>query len=212
MLSRRNIFLVLCLIIPSILVSQKEYNVAKAYRNYPDFLNDKPLYQTNFQFILLKGPNANGSYKLKPETLKISKNILENGIYIVIDGDYFYINAVRQGLLGGYFKFETGHRYYYFVAQPRMNAGQEQGVYNSGVLFGAVGGAIAATTYDIENKQRSHQVFDLESGTTHQLTREYIRDHLEKYPSLLKEFNDLENNDDVEILKTYLEILDSIEN
>jgi hypothetical protein len=183
---------------------------AKAYRNHQDYINEKPLYQTSFRFIMKSDPNAYGSYKVKINDRDINKKEINRGISIITDGACFYVNGYRLGLMGGFYKFNYGKRYYYFQAEPQFSQKQQQGMANAGA-FGIVGVTAASAAYDVSNKRRTDQVYDLNTGNIHLLTKEYLQDLLKPTPLLLNEYNATVNNEDLEVLLEYLEILNGLQ-
>jgi hypothetical protein len=206
-----KILLLLCLFAPLLALSQIDITKAKAYRNPADFNNDKPLYETTFKFIRKKEARFHGAYRVKAPELKNTGKDLNYGIWIIADDEYLYLNGTREGLLDGYYKFKKGSKYYYFQAEPRLSNAQQESLNNSALLFGLFGAALTNAQMNVKNSQKIHHVLDLENATTYYLTKEIIQELLVEYPVLLREFNEIENNDDMEVLKEYLEIIGSLD-
>jgi len=202
----RKIYFIICLFSPLLSVCQIDIITGKAYRNAGDYAKDKPLYETTFKFSQKKAAKFHGAYKLKIEGLKVTQRDIQYSIWLVSDSKYLYLNGTRQGLMEGYYKFKKGFNYYYFMAEPMLSVHQQDRLNNSALLFGAIGASITAANIAAENNQKIHYVLDLEEGRTHLLTKDYIQDLLVDYPVFLNEFNNLENNTDIEVLKKYLEV------
>jgi hypothetical protein len=214
----RKLIFVICFLSPLLLLSQ----IGKAYRNYNDFINDKPLYQTDFRYVRIKSIKTYDAYKVKSDELVISGNEFKYSIWIISDRDYLYLNGTRNGCVDGYIKLKKGFVYSYFKAPARLTADQQESMnrYSSfgtvgggiaGAIGGGIAGAIAASQTGIGNSQKIHHVLDLKNGQTFILTKNYIRALLTEYPSLLQKFDDTDNNDDIEVLKAYLELINELD-
>jgi hypothetical protein len=210
----RKLIFVICFLCPLLLSSQ----IGKAYRNYNDFINDKPLYQTDFRYVRIKSIKTYDAFKVKSDELAISGNEFKYSIWIISDGEYLYLNGTRNGCIDGYIRLKKGSDYYYFMAQARLTTDQQESLNRSlmygafgGAIAGGVAGAIASSQTGINNSQKVHHVLDLINGQTFFLTKNYIRALLAEYPSLLQKFDDTDNNDDIEVLKSYLELINELD-
>jgi hypothetical protein len=204
----RKLILLIIFLNPVLLFSQ--YHRAKAYRNSADFINDKPCYQTTFRYVQKKSEKYHGAYKVKSDELVIPAHDIKYGIWIISDGDYYFLNGTRNDCKDGYIKLKKGSDYYYFMAEPATTSDQLDRMAYSATLFGAVGGAVTGAIISKENRGQLHHVFDLKSGQTYLLTKNYIRGLLADYPILMEKYDNTENNEDIEVLEKFLETINQI--
>lgn len=194
---------------PLLSFTQVEPTIAKAYRNQVDYKNKKPLFETKFQYKLKEHPKFYGSYSIKSKEVRIKRKDIKYSIWIISDGDYLYLNGTRHGFQDGYIKFKKGSNYYYFHAKPVYSVSQKKKMLRSTESFGFTGYTVSSIKIDMENSKREHNVLNLKKGTTDILNQKYIKDLLIPYPELSKEFNSNRNNDNLEILKSYLVIVNN---
>ncbi len=204
----RKILLITISLLSSLLsFTQIESTVAKAYRNQVDFKNEKPLYETRFKYKLKESSKFHDVYKIKSKELRIKRKDIKYSIWIISDGDYLYLNSKRHGFQGGYIKFKKGRNYYYFHAKPVLSVSQKNKIKRSTETFRITGYTVTVLNVNKENNKGEHNVLNLKKGTTDILTQKYIRDLLINYSELSEEFNNNKNNDKLEVLKSYLEII-----
>lgn len=205
-----RLMLICCLAIPLIANSQ-EKTPAKAYRNSADYLNDRPMLETNFIYSRHKSPKYHGSYSVRSTGERIKSKVIHYGIWIISDGDHLYLNGTRQGFIDGYIKIDKGPRYSYFKAEFGLTPDQQERISHSYFLFGIAGASITSSRISKDNRQFSDHVFDANDGSVHELTSRYIQYLLSDYPQMLEGFIALENKDDLEVLKSYLEAINIFE-
>lgn len=219
----KRIFLAAILLFPSMLFGQSKPKIATAYKNHVDFLNDSPLVSASFIFIPDEGRNFYCVIDDKSDTLRIKNKEIKYSIWIIKDGEDLYVNSSRLGLADGYIRLESGHKYYYIMSEPKMTIAQQEKLRStnqfnnfptSSVPIDLLGITVETANHikvKKELKRQRHRVLVIEEGFTRQLTKEFIEDHLLAYPILLEEFEKEPDQNDIEILKTYLEIIDNIE-
>lgn len=205
-----RLMLICCLAIPFIANSQ-EKAPAKAYRNSADYLNDRPMLETQFKYFQNKVARCHGSYTVKPDGDRINRKVIRYGIWIKSDGDYLNINGTRKGFVEDYIKIKKGYRYNHFKAEPELTRDQQERIGNSYMMFGVVGASITSAGIARDNRRFIDHVFDAWDGSAHDLTGSYIQYLLSDYPQLLEGFNANENKDDLEVLKSYLEVINKFE-
>ena len=133
---------------------------------------------------------------------------------------FYYINAhtrlklnltnqLNSAVFFGIAAFHKTPKVYYaenLMPIPALNSSQV-------IAFNAFLGIAATTVIKIvKEKQRTmHRVLVLEKGRANLLNKGYILNLLEEYPILLREYMQMKNNDDIEVMKSFLDILDMIE-
>ena len=206
---RRILLFTIYILGPLLSFTQVDPTTAKAYRNQVDYKNENPLFETKFQYKLKEHPKFYDSYCIKSKKTRIKRKDIKYSIWIISDGDYLYLNGTRHGFQDGYIKFKKGSNYYYFHAKPVYSVSQKKKMLRSTESFGFTGYTVSSIKIDKENSKREHNVLNLKKGTTDILNQKYIKDLLIPYPELLKEFNSKRNNDNLEVLKSYLVIVNN---
>lgn len=189
--------------------SQAETIKTGAYRNSIDFCNNKPLYELNFQFKKAKNKKVPDLYYIENENVSEDPIDNDNSIWGIYDGIYFYLNADRIGMTYGYIRVKKAGNYAYFKGKPMKSLQQKASINNSALMFGLSGAVITNATVNSENKDRIHYVLNFTSGMINLLTKDYMLRIMEPYGDLLYMFKSEVNNNSLEILQKYLELVNN---
>ncbi|MFV8325034.1 DUF6563 family protein [Flavobacterium sp. ZS1P14] len=159
------------------------------YLTYADVLNDRPLDDSNFQFV-----NKKERFYL----LNKATNSEELNYYGLSDGKIFYLNVSKYASAKYYAKTEIiGGKYY--IEDVVYNANNAIAM---GAMFGLIGVAIASSA---GNSSSVPMLIDCYSGQPSFLSNNEMKAMLMPYPTLLKDFkNSKKRGEDIKaILKRY---------
>jgi hypothetical protein len=124
--------------------------------------------------IMMVGGN---DYKLEGLTDSIGKKDIQKHVYAYVHGDSIFLNGSLHELPPHFCLCLTHGPFLVFKAGPATDAGAA-----AGVMFGAIGGAISATS-------RYLYVLSLRTGNVRLLTPEYVSNRLTENPQLLEQYN-----------------------
>jgi hypothetical protein len=186
---------------------QLDTTLIGAYRNCVDFENNKPLYPLNFKFEKLDNPKIPELYDVIIENDSRLSIKNDNSIWGIYDGKYFYLNGQRIGMTHGYIRVPKKGNYAYFKGIPVKSLEQQERINNSAFMLGMTGAVIGNSTIDKENRDRIHYVLNFKTGMINLLTRDYMLRILEPYSDLLYSFQQEMDNNSIELLKNYLDLL-----
>jgi hypothetical protein len=178
-----------------------------AYRNHIDFAKNQPLYESRFYFSKQNNRKIPELYFVRTTDLHISYRKLKKVIWGIYDGGAFYINAGRIGMKEGYIRIEKLERYSYFKGIPIKSLIQKDKLNQSAYMFGATGAVLTSIEIAKENKNKIHYVLNLETGMVNLLTRNYMLMVLQPHPELLNAFQAEENNESIDVLLKYIDLL-----
>ena len=207
------LFLLIAFLIPWPLSSQVETRHAKAYKNFYDFKTGKVLFDKKLKFFQAYDAAGHEEFDIKPYHGNVKFQDLKHEVWLVEDSDYIYLNQYRQGYISykaRFLRFQKGHHYYYFTAEPRQLKGGPGDFVWAMPVFGAFEALIFISFYDLATEYRLYHFFNLDDGTTYRLTRDVISDLLKDYPSAQNEFDNYRYNYKIDYMIKYLQIADSL--
>ncbi len=178
-----------------------------AYRNSVDFNKNKPLYETDFIFIKKNSKKIPELYRVKSKNKKIKKSLIKYSVWGIYNDSTFYLNLKRIGMVNGYIKITKFGKYSYFKGLPIKTLAQEAGLNNAAFTYGLTGAFVTGTMIASENENKIHYVLNMETGMINLLTRDYMIKILQPYYELLFNFQHEPNNDSLEILLKYIDLV-----
>lgn len=184
-----------------------------AYRNIVDFNYNNPLYTCEFEFVNQKNRKIPELFSVSSPNKKIKAKSFRFEIKFIKTDSIIYLNTARLGMIEGYVKIHPIQTYCYFRGIPIFSINQNNSIKNSAAAFGFIGGASKSVKVKKEIENNIHYVFNLKSGMTNLLTKEYMLRLLESEPEyayLLKMFENEANNDSNEICRKYLEFVNHV--
>ena len=213
-----------------------------AYRNTAEFNNNNPIYTCDFEFTNAAYSKIPELYKVKPLDKKIKTKSFKYEIGLIKSDSSIYLNVYRLGMIYGFVKIYPIQIYGCFEGiyiEPNkynpgallLESGNHTGAYptdyltTSPALFYIRDSDVAE---NLANKRKRDEekvrikeaarnklyyVFNLKSGMTNLLTKEYMLRILElkpEYAYLLELFEKEANNDLYEVCRKYLECVNHI--
>ncbi len=141
-------------------------------------------------------------YKLVSDNDSLSGKFIKTKIFAYVTGDSVFLNNLPFTEQPWYSRCLTRGNFLAFkTAVPDKNSA------TYGVLFGAIGGAIAAGT---AAQDRTLFVLSLRTGNAKHLTKAYLMERLTNYPDLFDRFNSEKEKDSEETILKYLNLLNQV--
>jgi hypothetical protein len=181
-----------------------------AYRNSIDLKKNSPFYNTDFVFYKRYHYKIPKLYTLNRTNVKLKKKIIDNGIWGIYDGESFYINAKRLGMINGYIKIEKLGKYCYFKGKPIKSLKQKSRISNSAFNFGLIGASATSVKVANENQADVNYVLNIETGMINLLNRDFMMLILKPYNELLSGFEYEDKQESLEIILIYLDIVNEM--
>lgn len=178
-----------------------------AYRNSVDFRNNKPFLENGFRYTRKKNKKIPSLYIVRYGKDEDESIVLDKSVWGIYEYPAFYLNVGRLGMKRGYVKFDTLRKYNYFKGKPILSLNQEARLNNAAKNFGLTGMAVSGTRISKENKSHVHYVLNRESGMINLLTKDYMLGILQPWYLLLKNYESEPDNDTVDIMLLYLELV-----
>lgn len=210
--------LLLFILIPIFLISQNDTDIevftdetvfGNAYRYQKAFIDNEPFISTTFVFEKIFGDRFSDAYDIASTEKKVKRKVLKYGIWMIDSDSVFFINIMRYGYADMYIKFRKQEgNYYYFKAPPRLpdiQRNKNESLY----LLGITGAAVAVAVDENRRPKNLHAVLDFDRDAVTFLTREYIEELLLNYPDILDDFYNENDQEDIEVLRSYLEKVNS---
>jgi hypothetical protein len=187
--------------------SQLDTIPSGAYRNCVDFSNKKILYDYDFKMIKKESRAIPEFYEVKLNSGKINKKALNKLVYCIFDGNNFYLNLNRYGMANGFVNLGKPMEYCYFKGTPIRTVQQDENQLDSYLNYGLFGYAVAHAIISNKNKDHIHYVLEVKKGMIDLLSKNYMLRILEQYPVLLEHFQQEEENESLEVLLKYLDLV-----
>ncbi|RLD25329.1 MAG: hypothetical protein DRI54_05080 [Bacteroidetes bacterium] len=181
-----------------------------AYRNSMDLRKNSPFYNTDFIFTKKDHYKIPELYTLSRTNIKLKKKIFDNGIWGIYDGESFYINAKRLGMVNGYIKIEKLGKYSYFKGKPIMSLNQQSRLNNSALNFGLIGASVSGAKIANENQADVNYVLNIETGMINLLNKDFMMLILRPYNELLSSFEYEDEPESLEVLLMYLDLVNEM--
>jgi hypothetical protein len=219
---------VLSLLTVALLPAYGQFDSLKygAYLNSTEFNLNKPRYES--EFIVTKKSQL-GYYgyadsslypaaklKIRPDLYlvtstnpAIKNRTINKLIWGIYDNETFYLNARKIGMANGYIKIEELNRYSYFIGKPILSLRQEQMVNQAAFNYGMFGVLLSSLAIHSKNKNNIHYILNLKTGMIHLLTGKYVVWLLQPYNDLLEMYKSEKNNESLEVLLKYIELINS---
>ncbi len=203
-----KILILIITIIPfNFLVAQTDTIKVGAFKNYSDFMNNKPFITKKFKMTYKDVISNYPVYKVVSDTPKVKKDIINNQTWGIYNGESFYINSIWVNMQKGYIKVLEYGQYSYLEASPTMNAMQQQTIKEVYFTFGVVGGVLSTAAVNMKNSKNTHYILNLNNGSIQNLNKDYLNRILETEPDLFEQYNNEDKQEDMDILLKYIKLL-----
>jgi hypothetical protein len=180
---------------------------AFVYNTSRDFLSDKP--NTKTWLVLEKYKRDSAIYKTFALDKYDDYEILDISIWGFFYDSTLYLNCKRMGMGNGFARIKELGKYAYFRGRPITNAEDLNRMANNSLMFGLIGGIITEEQIRKQIKNNRNYIINLETGVCNLLTKGYIQFILREEKDLLAKFNNEPNQDSIDILITYIKLVNS---
>lgn len=177
------------------------------YLTNSDFLKNLPWVQDSFQIKPKVHKSKYSLFRIKSLTKKVNAQFIKYYAWGIYDGHDLYLNCYRIVLKPGYTRVEELGRYLYFTAPPLMNLSQESSIENAALLFGAVGGDVAAINANNKIHDKTNYIIDVKSGVPHLLDKTYLKWILKSEQDLLDLYDQEKRQEDLSTQRKYIRML-----
>jgi len=151
--------------------------------------------------IAMSGGN---DYKLISLNKTMKKKVLKKDIFAYSDGDSLFINCLPYLLQIWYAKILSDGKYFVFIAGIPMDKTMQSPEMQTGMSFGAVGGAFAGASLAM---QRYLYVLEKKTNQVKMIDFTLMKKILMEYPELLEKFENEKRN---QLMSTQVEYLKKV--
>jgi len=198
---KRTLFTITFLIVLKVIIAQSCSYPKGGYANYSELLDKTP--SISFDFSIKKRTTSNitmsGGADYKITSQGVSKNVIKKEIFAISTGDTLFLNCYQHYLQTWYAKvISEGEFLVFFGPVSNGKAARLSSERNSmGAVNGAiVGGTVAAL--------RDLYILDTSFRLAKPMNRGRLRNLLEDYPELLRQYNMEPDKNDKDVMLDYL--------
>ncbi len=206
---KKTILFILILIPFNLLMAQTDTIKIGAYKTFTDFINNKPFVNKTFKLKPRKTISDIPSFWVVNDTPIVNKYFIDVHNWGIYNGEYLYINSKWVNDKKGHLRVQEFGRYSYFEAEAIMSNSQQESVKKSSTMGGGMGTIISKAVIYGQIAHNTHYILDLKTGYVYQLTKINLMSILETEPDLKEQFKKEEKQDDLNILKKYIKLLNN---